>query len=65
MLKPMERISHFTIGTLPYLRIKDITTFTRYVELFPKQEVTPLGATDALWRHTRRFTVSLDLVIDS
>ena len=33
-----------------------IDTFTRYVELFPKQEVTAIAAADALWRHTCRFT---------
>ena len=41
-----------------------IDTFSRYVELFPKQEVTAMAAADALWRHTCRFTASLELVTD-
>ena len=49
-----------TIGSLPndgfkYI-IVIIDTFTRYVELFPKQEVKTVAATDALWRHTCQFT---------
>ena len=32
-----------------------IDKITRYVELFPKQEVTAIAAADALWRHTWRF----------
>jgi len=56
-LKPMERISIDTIGPPPSdMGIKYfiviIDTFTRYVELFPKQEVTAMAAADALWRHT-------------
>ena len=53
-LKPMERISVDTIGPLPsdmgikYI-IVIIDTFSRYVELFPKQEVTAMVAADALW----------------
>ena len=39
-----------------------IDTFTRYVELFPKQEVTAIAAADALWRHTCRFTAPLELM---
>ena len=60
-LKPMERISIDTIGPLPadigmkYI-IVIIDTFTRYVELFPKQEVTAIAAADVLWRRTCRFT---------
>ena len=54
-LKPMERIAIDTIGPLPnamgfeYI-IVIIDSFTRYVELFPKQEVTAIDAADALWR---------------
>jgi hypothetical protein len=65
----MERISVDTIGPLPadmglkYI-IVIIDTFTRYVELFPKQEVTAISAADALWRHTCRFTAPLELVTD-
>ena len=33
-------------------------TFTRYIELFPKQDVTAIAAADALWR----FMAPLDLV---
>ena len=68
-LKPMERISIDTIGPLPsdmgikYI-IVIIDTFSRYVELFPKQEVTAMAAADALWRHTCRFTAPLELVTD-
>ena len=68
-LKPMERISIDTIGTLPedmgmkYI-IVIIDMFARYVELFPKQEVTAIAAADALWRHTCRFTEPLELVTD-
>ena len=46
-LKPMERIAIDTIGPLPndmgfkYI-IVIIDTFTRYVELFPKQDVSRL-----------------------
>jgi len=63
-LKPMERISIDTIGPLPadmglkYI-IVIIDTFTRYVELFPKQEVAAIADADALWRHTCRFTAPL------
>ena len=66
-LKPMERISIDSIGPLPsdmgikYI-IVIIDTFTRYVELFPKQEVTAVAAADTLWRHTCRFTAPLELV---
>ena len=41
-----------------------IDTFTRYVELFPKQEVSAIAAADALWRHTCRFTAPLEIVTD-
>ena len=41
-----------------------IDTFTWYVELFPKQEVTAIAAADALWRHTCRFTARLVLIPD-
>ena len=49
-----ERISFDTIGPLlADMRLKYIIvimdTFTRYVELFPKQEVTEIAAADALW----------------
>ena len=65
----MERISIDTIGPLPSdLGIKYIIviidTFSRYVELFPKQEVTAMAAADALWRHTCRFTAPLEQVTD-
>ena len=65
----MERISIDTIGPLPsdmgikYI-IVIIDTFSRYVELFPKQEVTAMAAADALWRHTCRFTAPLELFTD-
>jgi transposase InsO family protein len=65
----MERISIDTIGPLPsdmdikYI-IVIIDTFSRYVELFPKQEVTAMAAADALWRHNCRFTAPLELVTD-
>ena len=51
-LKPMERIAIDTIGSLPndmgfkYINVI-IDTFTRYVELFPKQEVSAIAAADA------------------
>ena len=41
-----------------------IDTFSGYVELFPKQEVTAMAAADALWRHTCRFTALFELVTD-
>ena len=53
----MERIAIDTVRPLPndmcfnYI-IVIIDTFTRYVELYPKQEVTAIAAVDALWRHT-------------
>ena len=65
----MERIAIDTIGPLPndmgfkYI-IVIIDTFTRYVELFPKQEVSAIAAADALWRHTCRFTAPLEIVTD-
>ena len=68
-LKPIERIAIDTIGPLPndmgfkYI-IVIIDTFTRYVELFPKQEVSAIAAADALWRHTCRFTAPLEIVTD-
>ena len=55
----MKRISIDTIGPLPadmglkYI-IVIIDTFTRYVELFPTQEVTVIATADthiALWHH--------------
>ena len=41
-----------------------IDTFTWYVELFLKQEVTAIAAADALWRHKCRFMTPLELVTD-
>ena len=41
-----------------------IDTFTRYVEIFPEQEVSAIAAADALWRHTCRFTAPLEIVTD-
>ena len=41
-----------------------VDTFTRYVELLPKQEVTAIAAAVSLWRHTCRFTAPLELVAD-
>ena len=42
-----------------------IDTFTRYVEFFPKQEVTTIAAADALlWRHPCRFTEPLEFITD-
>ena len=69
-LKPIERIANDTIGSLPndmgfkYIIVIIIDTFTRYVELFPKQEVTEIAADDSLWRHTCRFTAPLEIVTD-
>ena len=65
----MERISIDTIGPVPSdMDIKYIVviidTFSRYVELFPKQEVAAMAAANALWRHTCRFTAPLELVTD-
>ena len=62
----MERIAIDTIGLLPNdMCFKCIIdTFTRYVELFPKQEVSAIAAADALWRHTCRFTAPLEIVTD-
>ena len=68
-LRPMERIAIDTIGPVPedlgfrYI-IVIIDTFSRYVELFPKQEVTAIAAADALWQHTCRFTTPLEIVTD-
>jgi hypothetical protein len=68
-LKPMERIAIDTIGPVPddmgfkYIIVL-IDTFTRYVELFPKQEVTALAAADALFKHMCRFTTPLEIVTD-
>ena len=41
-----------------------IDTFTRYVGLSPKQEVTAFAGADALWHHTCRFTAPLKIVTD-
>ena len=68
----MERIAIDTIGPLPndmgfkyiIVIIVIIDTFTRYVELFPKQEVSAIAAADALWSHTCRFTAPLEIVTD-
>jgi len=62
-------VSIDTIGPLPSdIGIKYIVviidTFARYVELFPKQEVTAMPAADALWRDTCRFTAPLEPVTD-
>jgi transposase InsO family protein len=68
-LRPMERIAIDTIGPMDedmgfkYI-IVIIDTFTRYVELFAKQDVTALAAADALFRHCCRFTTPLELVTD-
>jgi len=65
----MERIAIDTIGPieenfgLKYI-IVIIDTFTRYVELFPKHDVSAMAAADALWRHTCRFTAPLQIVTD-
>ena len=65
----MERIAIDTIGPieenfgLRYI-IVIIDTFTRYVELFPKHDVSAMAAADALWRHTCRFTAPLQIVTD-
>ena len=65
----MELIAIDTIGYLPndmgfkYI-IAIIDTFTRYVELYPKQKVTAIAAADALWPHTCRFTAPLEIVTD-
>ena len=67
-LKAMGRID--AIGPLPYpdmgfkYIIVIIDTFSRFVELFPKQEVTAIAAAAALWRHTCRFTAPLEQVTD-
>ena len=58
----MERIAIDTIGPLAHdmgfkYIIVIIDTFTRYVELIPKQEVTAIAAADSLWCHTCRFTL--------
>ena len=68
-LKPMERIAIDTIGPieenfgLKYI-IVIIDTFTRYVELFPKHDVSAMAAADAQWRHTCRFSAPLQIVTD-
>ena len=65
----MERIGIDTIGPLPndigfkYI-VVIIDTFTSYVELYPKQEVTAIAAADALWRHTCQFIAPLEIVTD-
>ena len=41
-----------------------IDTFTRYVELFPEQEVTAIVAAIVLSRHTCRFTAPIEIVTD-
>ena len=67
-LKPMERIAIDTIGPLSndmgfkYIIII-IDTFTRYVELFPKQKNTAIAAADALCRPTCRSN-PLEIVTD-
>jgi len=66
-LKPMQRIALDTIGPMDismdfrYI-IVVIDTFTRYVELFPANDVTAAAATDALWRHFCRFGTPLEIV---
>jgi len=65
----MERIAIDTIGPmdevfgLKYI-IVIVDCFTRYVELFPEQEVSAMAAANALWRQTCRFTAPLDIVTD-
>ena len=41
-----------------------IDTFTRYVEIYQKQEVTAIAAADALWCQTCRFTAPFEIVTD-
>ena len=68
-LKPMQRIALDTIGPMDistdfrYI-IVVIDTLTRYVELFPTNDVTVAEATDALWRHFCRFGMPLEIVMD-
>jgi hypothetical protein len=65
----MQRIVLDTIGPMDIATdfryiIVVIDTFTRYVELFPVNDVTAAAATDALWRHFCRFGTSLEIVTD-
>ena len=68
-LKPMERIAIDTIGPLDddmgfkYI-VVIIDTFTRYIELFPKQDVTAMAAADALFKHMCRFNTPREIVTD-
>jgi len=41
-----------------------IDTFSPYVELFLKHEVSAIAAANALWRHTYSFTAPLEIVTD-
>jgi transposase InsO family protein len=67
--KPMARIAIDTIGPVEedlgfrYI-IVIIDTFSRYVELFPRQDVSAMAAASALWEHTCRFTEPLEIVTD-
>ena len=60
-LQPMESIAIDTIYpvdddmSLKYI-IVIIDTFSRYVELFPKQELSAMATADALWRRHKAST---------
>ena len=41
-----------------------IDTFSRYLELFPKHDISAIAVAAALWRHTCRFTAPLENVTD-
>ena len=68
-LKPMHRIAMDTIGPLDIAKqfqyiLVIIDTFTRYVELYPTKDVSADDATDALWCHSCRFGMPLEIMTD-
>lgn len=70
-LEPMVKISMDTIGPLPadargntYI-ITLIDNFSRYLELYPSQDVSAISAARALFDHACRFGYPEQLVTDS
>ena len=62
---PLDPFQTIWVSNYHIYIIVIIDTFTRYVELFPKQDVTTIAAADDLWHHTCRFTAPLEIVTDS
>ena len=65
-LQPMQRIAIGPLDIAKQFRfiLVIIDIFTRYVELFPTEDVSAEAATDALWRHSCRFGTPLEIMTD-